>query len=489
MKNLIRTPLFGLIFIAMAAFLLLLSSNAMASTTYMNELGTNLAIGAGADGSSKASRTSYKKVRDGDLGTYWQPKTTSGERVSIKWGDDTTFNVVVIRELTDAVTAWRLVDNDTGDELSSGSAIGSELTVYIGDITTKKINLMIDSSNSRPQIAEIEIYNTASDTSDGNDGDSDGDTDSDTDDDTDSDTDDDTDGDSDGDTPTDDDIVLSPSSSMTLQKAIDSIEPGKTIYLKEGTYSYSSSIIIAEGNNGKSKNYKNIAAYGDGQPVLDFSAMSFGSSNRGVILAGNYWKIKGVKIQKAGDNGMLVAGHNNIIDDCEFYANKDTGLQLSRYNTSYDDISEWPSNNLIKDCYSHSNYDTDDGEDADGFASKLTSGEGNKFIGCVAKYNVDDGWDLYTKTSTGKIGAVYFEDCEASNNGETESGESTDDSDGNGFKLGGSKVAVDHQLVNCRAYDNKKHGFTANSNRGDITLSGCDASGNGGEDFKDVSNR
>lgn len=74
--------------------------------------------------------------------------------------------------------------------------------------------------------------------------------------------------------------------------------------------------------------------------------------------------------------------------------NKDTGLQLSRYNSSYDDISQWPSNNLIQDCYSHSNYDTDDGEDADGFASKLTSGEGNKFIRCVAKYNVDDGWDL-----------------------------------------------------------------------------------------------
>jgi hypothetical protein len=143
---------------------------------------------------------------------------------------------------------------------------------------------------------------------------------------------------------------------------------------------------------------------------------------------------------------------------------------------------------LVKDCYSHSNYDTDDGEDADGFAAKLTCGEGNQFIGCVAKYNVDDGWDLYTKSKTGKIGSVYFEDCEASNNGETESGESTDDSDGNGFKLGGSKISVDHKLVECRAYDNKKHGFTANSNPGDITLIDCEASGNGGYDFKDVEN-
>jgi hypothetical protein len=65
----------------------------------------------------------------------------------------------VIRELTDVVTSWRLIDNDTGDELSSGSSIGSELTVYIGDVTIRKINLMIDSADSAPQIAEMEIYN------------------------------------------------------------------------------------------------------------------------------------------------------------------------------------------------------------------------------------------------------------------------------------------------------------------------------------------
>ena len=144
---------------------------------------------------------------------------------------------------------------------------------------------------------------------------------------------------------------------------------------------------------------------------------------------------------------MLLAGHHNTIDNCEFYANKDTGLQLSRYNTSYDEISEWPSYNLVQDCYSHSNYDTDDGEDADGFAAKLTSGEGNQFIRCVAMYNVDDGWDLYTKTSTGKIGSIYFEDCEASNIGMTEAGETTNDGDGNGFKLRGAKIAFYHKFA------------------------------------------
>lgn len=289
--------------------------------------------------------------------------------------------------------------------------------------------------------------------------------------------------------PANGDLILEPNSSTTLQQAINSIQPGKTIYLKAGTYKYSSTILIAEGNNGNSGSMKTIAAYGNDKPVLDFSAMAWGSSNRGIVLAGNYWAIKGLKIQYAGDNGMLLSGHYNLIDNCEFYANGDTGLQVSRYNSSYSTIDKWPSNNTIQDCYSHSNYDEDNGEDADGFAAKLTSGKNNKFIRCVAKYNVDDGWDLYTKDETGPIGSVYFEDCEASYNGKTESGQYTEDSDGNGFKLGGSKISVDHKLVNCKAYNNKKHGFTWNSNPGNLVLTGCQASGNGGNDFEKVSNQ
>lgn len=289
-------------------------------------------------------------------------------------------------------------------------------------------------------------------------------------------------------TPVDGDITIEPNGSISLQQAIDSVKPGKTIYLKSGTYSISKTIIIAEGNNGSANSTKNISALGNDKPVLDFSTMAFDSSNRGVVLAGNYWNINGIKIQKAGDNGMLLAGNNNTIDNCEFYANKDSGLQISRYNSAYNSIDTWPSNNTVKNCYSHSNYDPDNGEDADGFAAKLTCGRGNKFIGCISKYNVDDGWDLYTKDETGPIGSVYFENCEASYNGRTEDGVSTTDSDGNGFKLGGSKISVDHTLKNCKAFNNKKHGFTWNSNPGVLTLIGCQASGNGGNDFEKVTN-
>ena len=78
--------------------------------------------------------------------------------------------------------------------------------------------------------------------------------------------------------------------------------------------------------------------------------------------------------------------------------------------------SQWPAGNLILSAESHDNADSD-GEDADGFAAKLTVGAGNVFRYAVAHHNIDDGWDLYTKTDTGPIGVVTVEDSLAYSNG------------------------------------------------------------------------
>lgn len=279
--------------------------------------------------------------------------------------------------------------------------------------------------------------------------------------------------------PSSGDIILTPSGSMTLQQAINSVQPGKAIYLKAGSYKYSTTIVIAEGNNGTSSAMKKIYAYGDGEPIVDFSAMSENSSNRGIVLAANYWHFKGITIKGAGDNGMLLAGHNNRIEGCTFRENHDSGLQLSRYNTSYNSMSQWPSNNLILDCLSTENIDSGR-EDADGFAAKLTCGQGNKFVNCVAIYNCDDGWDLYTKSDTGPIGVVTLENCEASYNGKFTNGTLTG-GDGNGYKLGDDTASVPHVLKNCKANYNAKHGFTGNGNPATFIMDNCTGTGNGGK--------
>ncbi|MBK0370120.1 pectate lyase family protein [Flavobacterium agrisoli] len=249
----------------------------------------------------------------------------------------------------------------------------------------------------------------------------------------------------------------------TFEKALTTVTAGGTIFVKGGTYNFSSTILITA--NGSSALNK-VFAY-DGTPILNFSAMVESTSNRGIVLDGDYWHFKGIIIENAGDNGMLLSGNNNKIENCIFRKNKDTGLQLSRYNTSATSISQWPSNNLILNCEAYDNHDSTN-ENADGFAAKLTCGTGNIFRGCVSHHNIDDGWDLYTKSDTGPIGAILFEDCIAHDNGILTTGGTTGSGDKNGFKLGSSSDKVNHIVRRCIAYNNGKHGFTDNGNIGSI---------------------
>ena len=105
-----------------------------------------------------------------------------------------------------------------------------------------------------------------------------------------------------------------------------------------------------------------------------------------------------------------------------FNNNQDSGLQISRYKTSNATIDTWPSDNLILNCTAKNNCDDKTMENADGFAAKLTCGEGNVFDGCMSYNNSDDGWDLFAKTETGPTGVVTLQNCVAFRNGRTEDG-------------------------------------------------------------------
>ncbi len=269
----------------------------------------------------------------------------------------------------------------------------------------------------------------------------------------------------------------------TLTAAILEAQPGDTIYLRGGTYNYSATVNIAFGNNGTSANPKRIFAYQSEVPVLNFSTQALGDANRGIHLFGNYWHFRGVTIQGAGDNGMLIGGNNNTIELCTFRANRDSGLQLSRRASSLANIADWPSNNLILNSTAYDNADPD-AEDADGFACKLTSGPGNVFRGCISYNNIDDGWDLYANTDTGPIGAVLIENCIAYRNGVLTNGSTSGNGDKNGFKLGGSGVDVPHTIRRSLAFNNGKHGFTDNNNQGPITVLNNTAFNNTGSNFQ-----
>ena len=268
----------------------------------------------------------------------------------------------------------------------------------------------------------------------------------------------------------------------TLQSAITRVTAGGIIYMRGGTYNYSAGITIARGNNGTSASArKQLFAYPGEIPDLNFSAQATDSANRGLTLNGNYWYIKGLIVEHAGDNGVYIGGSNNIVERMITRFNRDTGLQLGRASSS-DTSSMWPANNLIISCESHDNSDPT-GENADGFASKLTTGPGNIFRYDVAHNNSDDGWDLYTKPDTGPIGPVTIEFSIAYNNGTLSNGTQNANGDRNGFKLGGESIAVNHIVRNNLAYNNGKDGFTWNSNPGTITVTSNVAKNNAQRNF------
>ena len=150
---------------------------------------------------------------------------------------------------------------------------------------------------------------------------------------------------------------------------------------------------------------------------------------------------------------------------CDFAGHTNSGLSISRTDSATD-IADWPSYNQIVNCNAYSNRDKSD-NNADGFAAKLTCGVGNVFKGCVAAYNADDGWDLFSKGGTGAIGEVKIYDSICYGNGfayDEETGTLTrTKGDGNGFKLGGSGIAVNHQIYHSYSFGNAANGFTNNS--------------------------
>ncbi|MEV0396346.1 pectate lyase family protein [Polymorphospora rubra] len=119
--------------------------------------GTNLSLGAGADGSSKGGGTSYGSVIDGNMSSYWSPSGATGD-ISVKWGSATRVGRVVIREASGAVGAvrgWQLINHDTGAVLASGTGAG---TATFSATSLKKITFRITGSSGTPRVAEFETY-------------------------------------------------------------------------------------------------------------------------------------------------------------------------------------------------------------------------------------------------------------------------------------------------------------------------------------------
>lgn len=246
----------------------------------------------------------------------------------------------------------------------------------------------------------------------------------------------------------------------SLATAVKNAKSGTTIVI-DGTVK-SGAVSLPAGVNISGKN----------NATIDFSQTS-GSSGRGITISGNGSTLENITVKNASDNGIFISGSNNTFKNVVCCYNKDAGFQVSNggaYNKFYS-------------CTSHHNADAT-GENADGFAVKLHSGEGNYFENCVAEYNSDDGWDCYAAH-----GAVKLVNCKANYNGYCNGIYG----DGNGFKMGGvdNKTSgvkahldpLNHELIGCSAVGNYANGFDRNNQSGVVTMKNCTADSNKGKNY------
>lgn len=267
-----------------------------------------------------------------------------------------------------------------------------------------------------------------------------------------------------------------------LQLAVNKAVPGTTIKMKSGTYVYDKRINI-DGRNGTHDNYITVMCP-DGRAVLDFSGQPYHAHSnnpyQGVRLTSSYWHFYKIDITNASDNGMLIErnkpeggsaadilartqdGHDNIIEFCHFYRNGDTGLQIKNLGAF----------NYILNCDAYENKDEGDG-DADGFAPKVSVGDGNYFFGCRAYHNSDDGYDSFFKKDGGFPDnvTIVYENCVAYANGFINGVKTSGNM--NGFKMGSNQGRMNVVLNRCVAVNNGSKSFDQNHNSGDIIMNNC----------------
>lgn len=246
---------------------------------------------------------------------------------------------------------------------------------------------------------------------------------------------------------------------------------GDTLLLQSGKYvvpySPGAKNTVTFSQQGTSEQRIRVVAESGGRAEFDFSFpdQQWVQDSVGFLVSGSYWSFCRVDVVHAGYQGAYVTGQHNTFENCSFHDNRNTGLEINK-GGAYTTV-------LNSDAYR--NYDPKKmGSMADGFGPKETQGPGNRFIGCRAWENSDDGFDAYNSSEN-----VSVEGCLAFRNGVDVWGYPGFAGNGNGFKVGGASKQANHRLVQCAAFGNPAKGFDQNNNTGGITIYNSVAFDNG----------
>ncbi len=252
------------------------------------------------------------------------------------------------------------------------------------------------------------------------------------------------------------------SSPLDLTTALAQVKAGEMLLLEPGTYSVpytaGKANTITLSKSGTASAPIRVVAANCGRAVIDFSfpELAWVQDSYGIYLTGSYWYFKGIEITRAGYQGVYVTGKYNTFENCAFHNNRNTGLEINK-GGAYTTV-------INSDAYR--NYDPKkNGSMADGFGPKQTQGPGNKFVGCRAWENSDDGFDMFDSPEI-----VTVENSWAFRNGVDVWNYGSFAGNGNGFKLGGNKIVARNRITNSVAFDNPLKGFDQNNNAGGLTV-------------------
>ncbi len=231
------------------------------------------------------------------------------------------------------------------------------------------------------------------------------------------------------------------------------LQPGK--YAVPYTADQKNTLVLSQVGQAD-KRIRIIAQGGRAEIDFSFPEQAWVQDSYGFLVSGSYWSMCRLDITRAGYQGVYVTGQHNTFEDCTFHDNRNTGLEINKggaYTT-------------VVNCDAYRNYDPKKlGSMADGFGPKETQGPGNRFYGCRAWENSDDGYDAYNSPET-----VIFEHSYAFRNGIDVWMYGGYAGNGNGFKIGGLAQQANHRLVRCAAFANRVKGFDQNNNSGGITI-------------------
>jgi len=252
------------------------------------------------------------------------------------------------------------------------------------------------------------------------------------------------------------------SAPMSLSAALGKVSAGQMVLLQPGTYKIpytagaKNSLALSKAGSASARIY--LVAANCGRAVLDFGfpTGTWLQDSFGLSVTGSYWYFKGIAVTRAGYHGAYITGNGNTFENTAFYDNRNSGLEINKGG----------SNTLVLNTDSYRNYDPKKhGSMADGFASKQTQGAGNRFVGCRAWENSDDGFDTFDSPKP-----VVIEQSWVFRNGTNLWNDSAFAGNGNGFKLGGNGALERNRIVQSVAFGHPGKGFDQNNNTGGVTL-------------------